>query len=93
MMPLVSISNAQRAPMPWANWYATVYHGLPTSLYQCGGGAGGYLTFIGRMCPEKRPDWAIEIARRARLPLTIAAKVDKIGAITRPGSRRCSRIH
>ena len=46
MMPLVSISNAQRAPMPWANWYATVYHGLPTSLYQCGGGAGGYLTFI-----------------------------------------------
>jgi glycosyltransferase involved in cell wall biosynthesis len=78
MMPLVSISNAQRAPMPWANWYATVYHGLPTSLYQCGGGAGGYLAFIGRMCPEKRPDWAIEIARRARLPLTIAAKVDKV---------------
>jgi glycosyltransferase involved in cell wall biosynthesis len=78
MMPLVSISNAQRAPMPWANWYATVYHGLPTSLYHCGGGDGGYLAFIGRLCPEKRPDWAIEIARRAGLPLTIAAKVDKV---------------
>jgi glycosyltransferase involved in cell wall biosynthesis len=64
--------------MPWANWYGTVYHGLPTSLYQCGGGDGGYLAFIGRMCPEKRPDWAIEIARRAGLPLTIAAKVDKV---------------
>jgi len=78
MMPLVSISNAQRAPMPWANWSATVYHGLPTNLYHCGAGNGGYLAFIGRVCPEKRPDWAIEIARRAGLPLTIAAKVDKV---------------
>jgi glycosyltransferase involved in cell wall biosynthesis len=78
MMPLVSISNAQRAPVPWANWYATVYHGLPTNLYPCGRGDGGYLAFIGRVCPEKRPDWAIEIARRAGLPLTIAAKVDKV---------------
>jgi glycosyltransferase involved in cell wall biosynthesis len=78
MMPLVSISNAQRAPTPWANWSATVYHGLPTNLYHCGAGNGGYLAFIGRVCPEKRPDWAIEIARRAGLPLTIAAKVDKV---------------
>ena len=77
MMPLVSISTAQRAPMPWANWYGTVYHGLPRSLYAAGSGDGGYLAFIGRICPEKRPDWAIEIARRAGLPLTIAAKVDK----------------
>jgi len=77
MMPLVSISNAQRTPMPWANWYGTVYHGLPTSLYAAGWGDGGYLAFIGRICPEKRPDLAIEIARRAGLPLTIAAKVDK----------------
>ena len=76
MMPLASISNAQRAPMPWANWYGTVYHGLPASLYAAGCGDGGYLAFIGRICPEKRPDWAIEIARRAGLPLTIAAKVD-----------------
>jgi glycosyltransferase involved in cell wall biosynthesis len=77
MMPLVSISNAQRAPMPWANWYGTVHHGLPPNLYGDGCGDGGYLAFIGRICPEKRPDWAIEIARRAGLPLTIAAKVDK----------------
>jgi glycosyltransferase involved in cell wall biosynthesis len=77
-MPLVSISNAQRTHLPWANWYGTVYHGLPTSLYAPGCGDGGYLAFIGRICPEKRPDWAIEIARRAGLPLTIAAKVDKV---------------
>jgi glycosyltransferase involved in cell wall biosynthesis len=78
MMPLVSISNAQRAPVPWANWQATVYHGLPSNLYNRGCGDGGYLAFIGRICPEKRPDWAIEIARRAGMPLTIAAKVDKV---------------
>jgi glycosyltransferase involved in cell wall biosynthesis len=77
VMPLVSISNAQRGFVPWANWCSTVYHGLPTSLYAAGCGDGGYLAFIGRICPEKRPDWAIEIARRARLPLKIVAKVDK----------------
>jgi glycosyltransferase involved in cell wall biosynthesis len=78
MMPLVSISNAQRQPVPWANWYGTVYHGLPMSLYVPGNGEGGYLAFLGRICPEKRPDLAVEIARRAGLPLTIAAKVDKV---------------
>src|SRR6202043_2779653 len=49
----------------------------PRSLYAAGSGEGGYPAFIGRICPEKRPDLAIEIARRAGLPLTIAAKVDK----------------
>jgi glycosyltransferase involved in cell wall biosynthesis len=78
MMPLVSISDAQRAPVPWANWQATVYHGLPPKLYNPGRGDGGYLAFIGRICPEKRPDWAIEIAQRADVPLRIAAKVDKV---------------
>ena len=78
MMPLVSISDAQRTPVPWANWQATVYHGLPSGLYNAGCGDGGYLAFIGRICPEKRPDWAIEIARRTGMPLTIAAKVDKV---------------
>jgi len=78
MMPLVSISNAQRAPVPWANWYGTVYHGLSSNLYDAGCGDGGYLAFIGRICPEKRPDWAIEVARRVGMPLTIAAKVDKV---------------
>jgi glycosyltransferase involved in cell wall biosynthesis len=77
MLPLVSISHAQRIPVPWANWYGTVHHGLPRSLYSPGSGGGGYLAFIGRISPEKRPDWAIEIARRAGVPLTIAAKIDK----------------
>ena len=57
MMPLVSISNGQRMPVPWANWYGTVYHGLPSNLYTGGCGDGGYLAYIGRICPEKRPDW------------------------------------
>src|SRR6516164_6340607 len=78
MMPLASISNAQRAPVPWTSWYGTVHHGLPPGLYAGGCGDGGYLAFIGRICPEKRPDWAIEIARRAGMPLAIAAKVDKV---------------
>jgi hypothetical protein len=77
VMPLVSISNAQPAPMPWANWWDTVYHSLPHNLYAQGRGGGGYLAFIGRSCPEKRLDRAIEIAGRAGVPLKIAAKVDK----------------
>jgi glycosyltransferase involved in cell wall biosynthesis len=78
MMPLASISNAQRAPIPWANWQGTVYHGLPSNLYALSCGDGGYLAFIGRMSPEKGPDSAIDIARRAVQPLRIAAKVDKV---------------
>jgi len=78
MMPLVSISNAQRRPVPCANWRGTIYHGLPTDLYALGKGSGGYLAFVGRICPEKRPDRAIEIAHRAGVPLKIAAKVDKV---------------
>jgi glycosyltransferase involved in cell wall biosynthesis len=75
-VPLVSISDAQREPLPWANWQTTIYHGLPEELYTPNYGPGGYLAFLGRLSPEKRPDWAIEIARRAGLPLRIAAKVD-----------------
>jgi glycosyltransferase involved in cell wall biosynthesis len=78
MMPLVSISDAQRAPMPWANWSGTVQHGLPRNLQRAGSGSGGYLAFLGRISPEKRPDRAIEIARRAGVPLQIAAKVDPV---------------
>jgi glycosyltransferase involved in cell wall biosynthesis len=76
MMPLVSISTAQRAPLAWANWLGTVYHGLPRTLHRTGAGQGGYLAFLGRISPEKGPDRAIEIASRANLPLQIAAKVD-----------------
>jgi glycosyl transferase family 1 len=75
-VPLVSISDAQREPMPLANWCATVYHGLPDDLYRFHPEPGGYLAFLGRICPEKRVDRAIAIARRAGIELKIAAKVD-----------------
>jgi glycosyltransferase involved in cell wall biosynthesis len=77
-MPLVSISNAQRMPLPNANFIATVHHGLPLDLMTPNfEPKGGYLAFLGRISPEKRPDRAIAIARAAGLPLKIAAKVDK----------------
>ncbi len=75
-MPLISISNAQRRPLRWANWQATVHHGLPRDLYRFHPQQGKYLAFLGRIAPEKRPDHAIEIAKRVGLPLRIAAKVD-----------------
>jgi len=75
--PLVSISDAQRAPLPWANWLSTIHHGLPKSLYTLSEESEKYLAFIGRVSPEKGVDKAIEIATRANLPLRIAAKVDK----------------
>jgi len=77
-IPVISISNNQRTPLPHANWLDTIYHGLPENLYQQGKGEGGYLAFLGRISPEKRPDRAIEIARQARIPLKIAAKVDPV---------------
>jgi len=76
-IPLVSISNAQRSPLPHANWAATVYHGLPGDLYNLNEKGGEYLVFVGRVSPEKRVDSAIEIATKAGIPLKIAAKVDK----------------
>ena len=75
-MPLVSISHAQRQPLSWANWQATIHHGLPRDLYTFHPKSQGYLAFLGRISPEKRPDQAIEIAKRSGLPLRIAAKVD-----------------
>lgn len=74
-MPVVSISNAQRLPLPNANWQGTVYHGLP-DLYTYHPNPGSYLAYLGRICPEKRPDHAIEIAKRVGIPLRMAAKVD-----------------
>ena len=76
-MPLVSISNHQRGPLPQANFVANVYHGIPRNLHQPTFGQGNYLAFLGRISPEKRPDRAIRIARTAGIPLKIAAKVDK----------------
>ncbi len=75
--PQVSISNAQREPLSFANWAGTVYHGLPPELYNLQPGPGRYLAFLGRISPEKRVDRAIEIAQRLDMPLKIAAKVAK----------------
>jgi glycosyltransferase involved in cell wall biosynthesis len=74
-VPLVSISDNQRRPIPGANWRGTVYHGLPRDLFTFQGDEGGYLVYLGRMSPEKRVDRAIEIARRSGTPLKIAAKI------------------
>ena len=77
-LALVSISQAQRAPMPPVNWVANIPHGLPSDLLSLGRGGGGYLAFLGRICPEKGPEKAIEIAKRAGMKLKIAAKVDVV---------------
>ena len=74
----ISISDAQRAPLPHANWVATVHHGLPRDLYAFRDRPENYLLFLGRIAPEKRPDWAVAVARRAGIPLKIAAKVDAV---------------
>jgi glycosyltransferase involved in cell wall biosynthesis len=77
--PLVSISNDQRKPMPPVKWAGTVHHGLPRDLLPFNAApAGGYLAFLGRISPEKRPDRAIEIAKRAGAKLKIAAKIDRV---------------
>lgn len=80
-MPVVAISNAQRQPLPWINWQGTVYHGLPEDLYPFIEKPENYLAFLGRLCPEKRVDTAIEIAKRLEMPLKIAAKVDKVDEV------------
>jgi glycosyltransferase involved in cell wall biosynthesis len=77
-MPVISISDAQRRPLPWANWQGTVRHGLPRDSFSLGSGAGGYLAFLGRTSPEKGLDQAIEIAKRSGMRLKIAAKIDRV---------------
>jgi glycosyltransferase involved in cell wall biosynthesis len=74
-VPLVSISDSQRQPIPWANWQATVYHGLPRNLHTFRERPGEYLAFLGRISPEKRLDRAIAIARQAGMKLKVAAKI------------------
>jgi glycosyltransferase involved in cell wall biosynthesis len=76
-VPLVSISDAQRTPVPHAHWLGTIHHGLPTDLYRHESDPAEYLAFIGRISPEKRLDRAIEIATAVGLPLKVAAKVDR----------------
>jgi glycosyltransferase involved in cell wall biosynthesis len=74
--PLVSISDDQRRPLPFANWAATVQHGMAAEIYDFTARSQGYLAFLGRISPEKRPDRAIAIAKATGRRLRIAAKVD-----------------
>ena len=76
-LPLVSISNEQREPMPWANWLGTVHHGMPAGRLAFSPSGGASLVFLGRMSPEKRPDRAIRLARAAGAPRVMAAEVDR----------------
>jgi glycosyltransferase involved in cell wall biosynthesis len=76
-MPVISISDSQRDPLPHLNWQATVHHGLPKDSYTFQRGKGKYLAFLGRTSPEKGLDQAIEIARATDMPLKIAAKIDR----------------
>lgn len=76
-VPVVSISDAQREPLPWLNWQGTVLHGMPLNSYPLYDKPGKYLAFLGRTSPEKGLDEAIEIAKRAGMPLKIAAKIDR----------------
>ena len=77
-MPLVSISDDQRRPMPPVNWAATIPHGLPPKQIRFSQQDSGYLAFLGRISPEKRPDRAITIAKQSGKPLKIAAKIDAV---------------
>ena len=76
-MPVVSISQNQRHPLPDVNWIGNVYHGLPQDLFKPCYEDGKYLAFLGRLSAEKGVDEAIQIAIRSNLPLKIAAKIDK----------------
>jgi glycosyltransferase involved in cell wall biosynthesis len=75
--PVISISNAQRRPVPQAHWVRTIYHGLPEKLIMPKTGSKSYLAFLGRIAPEKAVDRAIRIAHQCGIPLKIAAKVDR----------------
>ncbi|MBT1071426.1 glycosyltransferase family 4 protein [Pelotalea chapellei] len=76
-IPVISISDSQRAPLPWLNWHGTVYHGLPNDLLPFNPKGGEYLAFLGRISPEKGVDSAIAIALKSGIKLKIAAKIDR----------------
>jgi glycosyltransferase involved in cell wall biosynthesis len=80
-LPFVSVSDAQREPLPDQNWIGTIYHGLPNRDLQFSAAEGEYLAFLGRISPEKRVDRAIEIAKACGWPLKIAAKVDPVDQV------------
>jgi glycosyltransferase involved in cell wall biosynthesis len=78
--PFVSISESQQAPLSEANWSGTVYHGMPPDLLRPCYGPEGYLAFLGRLSPEKGAEAAIRIARHAKMPLRISAKIPRDGS-------------
>lgn len=95
---VVSISDAQRRPLPWLRWQGTVYHGLPRDLYAFRPEPGSYLAFVGRISPEKRLDRAIAIAEACGMDLRVAAKIDKVDRdyfreVIEPLVRRSARVH
>jgi glycosyltransferase involved in cell wall biosynthesis len=75
-LPVISISNSQRTPVPDADWIANVYHGLPVDLFKPAYNRGSYLAFLGRISPEKGIEYAIEAAKQLNIPLKVAAKID-----------------
>lgn len=75
-LPFVSISDSERAFYPGLDYVATVHNGIDTDVFEVGAGAGGYLLFAGRMAPEKRPDLAIDAARRAGMPIRLAGPIE-----------------
>src|SRR2546430_7815587 len=75
--PFVSISDNQRLPLSEVNWLGTVYHGLPADLFRPSFETGSYLAFLGRLTAEKGPEAALRIARAAKMPLPIAAKLPR----------------
>ena len=77
-VPVSSISDVQRRPLPWLNWQGTVYHGLPQNQFEFHPAPEQYLAFLGRTSPEKGLDQAIAIAQRAGMPLKVAAKIDRV---------------
>ena len=79
-VPVISISNAQRRPVPQANWIRTIHHGIPEQLLTPQPVTPGYLAVLGRIAPEKGVDRAIKIAIRCGIPLKIAAKIDPRGS-------------
>jgi glycosyltransferase involved in cell wall biosynthesis len=79
-VPVISISDSQRTPLPFAHWKGTVYNGIPPESYHFNASPVGYLAFLGRIAPEKGIEQAIEIAYRSGRPLRIAAKIDKVYA-------------
>lgn len=74
----VSISDSQRLPMPQLKWVKTIHHGINVEELKYHDKPGNYLAFLGRISPEKRPDWAIEIALKSGVPLKIAAKIEGV---------------